>query len=58
MTPAIKSKLDEMIQKGRSMLEKLKENYPEREYMLPFESTIKKLLQQDKNGKHRHGWKT
>ena len=38
MTPAIKSKLDEMIQKGRenssnkmsaaSMLEKLKENYP------------------------------
>ncbi|GFH50503.1 predicted protein [Chaetoceros tenuissimus] len=64
MAPDIKAKLDEIIQKGRensikkmsaaSMLEKLKEDYPGRVYILPFESTIKNYisskLQQDKNG--------
>lgn len=64
MTPAIKTRLDVMIQRGRdrssdkmsaaSMLEKLKEEFPDRAYILPFESTIKNYisykLQQDRNG--------
>lgn len=55
----IKMKLDMMTQQGRdrssdkmsaaAMLEKLKELFPDREYILPFESTIK--LQQDRNGR-------